>query len=410
MNKGFVVRASKFRHVFGKSVKKEEHYENVQSNASAPDSNLVDASPRYFAVPWRGGGGPFVVWPLNKTGRLPQDVPMCTGHGGPIMDLQFSPFCGDGDQIIASASDDTTTKIWKVPSEGLEKDLDEAAATLSGHYKKVILVRWNPIANNVIATVSFDNTIKLWDVESGKEKGSFGDHPDAIQSFDWNFNGSRYATYCKDKQARIIDPRNNETVNTYGGHQGTKAARFSWLGDRPMFCTIGFSKQSERQIFFWDERDCSKPLSEVQIDIASGTLLPFFDPDTSLLYLAGKGDTNIRYFEIEDTDPFQYYLAQFLGKDPQRGLCMVPKRGLDVDKCEITRFLRLSQNAIEPVSFSVPRKGDQFQSDIYPDTFAGKCSLSGADWFNGANAGPMMKSMNPADSTVRPVVKGSSQT
>eukprot|EP00961_Rhodomonas_salina_P015609 209477-Rhodomonas_salina.1 len=54
-----------------------------------------------------------------------------------------------------------------------------------------------------------------------------------------------------------------------------------------MFCTIGFSKQSERQIFFWDERDTSKSLSEVQIDIASGTLLPFFDSDTSLLYLAG---------------------------------------------------------------------------------------------------------------------------
>ena len=39
-----VVRASKFRHVFGKAVKKEDQYENIQSTASAPDSNLCDAN------------------------------------------------------------------------------------------------------------------------------------------------------------------------------------------------------------------------------------------------------------------------------------------------------------------------------------------------------------------------------
>jgi WD40 repeat protein len=26
-------------------------------------------------------------------------------------------------------------------------------------------VRWNPIAANVLATVSYDNTIKIWDIE-----------------------------------------------------------------------------------------------------------------------------------------------------------------------------------------------------------------------------------------------------
>ena len=50
----------------------------------------------------------------------------------------------------------------------------------------------------------------------------------------------------------------------------------------------------------------------------------------------------------------------------------VPKRGLDTGNCEIMRFLRLTQNAMEPVSFTVPRKGDQFQSDLYPDTCAGR--------------------------------------
>jgi coronin-1B/1C/6 len=244
-------------------------------------------------------------------------------------------------------------------------------------------------------------------VESGKERLSFDSHPDAIQSFNWNYNGSLYGTYCKDKLIRLVDPRNNAVADTFQGHAGTKAARVCFLGNRNMFCSIGFSKQSERQIFFWDARDTSKALTEVQIDVASGTLLPFFDTDTSMLYLAGKGDTNIRYFEIDDEPPYQYFVANFVGKEPQRGLACVPKRGLETGNCEIMRFLRLTRNGLEPVSFSVPRKGDQFQSDLYPDTFAGRPSLSAAEWFKGGNAQPIMMSLNPKDvgSAIRAVVK-----
>jgi WD40 repeat protein len=199
-----VVRSSKFRHVFGKTVRKEDQYENVQCNASAPDSYLVDANSKYVCLPWRGGGGPFVVWPLNKTGRLPQQVPLCTGHSGTVMDLHFNPFV---DECVASASDDTTAKVWMVPEGGPTEDIEKERVSLVGHHKKVIQERWNPIAANVLATVSYDNTIKIWDVEhSGAEKLSFEQHTDAIQSFDWNYNGSLYGTYCKDKKIRLVDP------------------------------------------------------------------------------------------------------------------------------------------------------------------------------------------------------------
>ena len=397
-----VVRASKFRHAFGKAAKKEEQYENVQSTASAPDSNLMDANTKYFALPWRGGGGPFVVWPLSKNGRLPKDMNMFIGHGGPVMDLHFSPF---NQECLATASDDTTVKVWNIPSE-MTSDVDDAQVTLTGHNKKVILVRWNPVANNVLSSVSYDNTIKIWDVESGVERSSFNDHPETIHSFDWNFNGSKYLTYCKDKMVRIIDPRNSRIASSFTGHQGTKGARVTFLGDRPMFATIGFSRQSDRQIFFWDERETSKALYELQIDIASGTLIPFFDADTNLLYVAGKGDTNIRYFEIDDAEPYQYYISQYSGKDQQRGLAMVPKRGLDLAGNEIARFLRLVQTAVEPVSFSVPRKGDQFQDDLYPPSFSGRPSMSCAEWFSGSNAAPQLMSLKPgSEPQLRPVVK-----
>jgi coronin-1B/1C/6 len=176
----------------------------VQCNASAPDSNLLDANSKYFCCPWRGGGGPFVVSSLKKTGRFPPDIPLCTGHSGTVQDLHFNPFV---DEMVATASDDTTARVWVVPEGGPTQDIEKEEVSLLGHHKKVIQVRWNPVASNVLATVSYDNTIKVWDIEhSGTEKCSFDSHPDAIQSFDWNFNGSLYATYCKDKQIRLIDP------------------------------------------------------------------------------------------------------------------------------------------------------------------------------------------------------------
>lgn len=50
-----------------------------------------------------------------------------------------------------------------------------------------------------------------------------------------------------------------------------------------------------------------------------------------------QGDSSIRYFEITDEAPFVHYLNTFSSKEPQRGMGFMPKRGLDVSKCEIAR-------------------------------------------------------------------------
>jgi len=55
-----VVRASKYRHVFGKAQAKESWYEGIQgAGINAPDSNLVACNAKYFALAWKGGGGEY---------------------------------------------------------------------------------------------------------------------------------------------------------------------------------------------------------------------------------------------------------------------------------------------------------------------------------------------------------------
>jgi len=387
-----VVRASKYRHVFGQPAKTEECYQNVNATRSAWDSNYIRANPKYFAVCWEaGGGGSLAVIANENQGKLAQgNVPLFAGHKGAVLDLDFHPF---NDNLIASVSEDATIMIWGIPEGGPTKTVTEPLQTLHGHKRKVGTANFNPIANNVLATTSTDFTVKIWDIEQGKNIRTVDGHADIIQSIDWNYNGSRLATTCKDKKARIFDPRTESISQEVVAHQGVKGSRVCWMKDKVL--TIGFSKTSEREFNIYDPRKFSEPISHLSIDTSAGVIMPFFDHDTNILFLAGKGDGNIRYYEIVDEAPYFFYLSEFKSATPQRGLAFYPKRSLNVSECEIARALKLTPNKVEPISFRVPRKSELFHDDLFPDTFSGEPSLSATEWNNGKDAEPKTVSLAP---------------
>ncbi|KAJ1982100.1 Coronin-like protein crn1 [Dimargaris verticillata] len=368
------VRPSKFRHVFGTPTKRDHCYDSLRVTNSAWDTNLVKVNPRYLAVNWSaGGGGAFAVLPLENT--------------GPVLDTDFSPF---NDSVIASASEDTRAMVWVIPEDlaDLEESIDKPAVVLKGHGRKVGHVLFNPVAENVLATSSADLTVRLWDIEKGVQHQQLTGHKDNIQSMTWNWNGTLLATHSRDKKLRIFDARANQVVQETSGHQGIKGARITWLGDTPRLASTGFSRSSERQLYIWDTADLSKPLREVSIDLSSGILMPFYDPDTKMLYLAGKGDGNIRYFEFENDE--MYYLAEYKSGEPQRGMASMPKRGLSTSDCEVMRFYKLTASMVEPVSFTVPRRSDAFQADIYPPALGDEPALTADQYFAGETADPVL--------------------
>lgn len=79
----------------------------------------------------------------------------------------------------------------------------------------------------------------------------------------------------------------------------------------------------------------------------------------------------------------------------------MPKRVCDASICEIDRFLRLTNNVVEVVSFIVPRKtqATHFQSDIFPPAPSGEPGLTAARWLSGASAALPTISMKPAHLT-----------
>ncbi|KAL8940282.1 MAG: hypothetical protein Q9216_002894 [Gyalolechia sp. 2 TL-2023] len=389
---GRFVRSSKYRHVFGRSTRKEQCYDNLRISKNAWDTNLVKANPQYLAVNWEAsGGGAFAVIPLNEKGRLPEQLPLFRGHKAVVLDTDWNPF---DDSLIASGSDDGRAFIWRVPEDfTLRPEEGEAPKDVgplkqfTGHSRKVGHVLFNPAAANVLATSSGDYTVKIWDVEAGSPRLT-QKHTDIVQSLSWSANGSLIVTTSRDKKLRIWDVRQEAPAHTVQGHAGAKNSRVTWMGEHDRIATTGFSKMSDRQLGLWDLRDPKEPIGGFQmLDSISGVCMPFWDDSTQCLYLAGKGDGNIRYFEYEH-DKFEY-LSEYKSADPQRGVAFLPKRGVNTHDNEVMRaFKTVNDSYIEPISFIVPRRAEVFQGDIYPPVIGTRPAMSAAEWFDGMEGLP----------------------
>ncbi|KAF9573321.1 Coronin-like protein crn1 [Mortierella alpina] len=382
------VRPSKYRHVYGTVARRELSYDNVKVSGNAWDTNLIKVNPKFFSLNWNSsGGGAFAVIPLSMTGKISDALPLYRGHSAAVLDTDFSPF---NDNLIASGAEDSKVFIYTIPDELGEVDIDPIVR-LNSHGRKVGQVLFNPVAENVLLSASADLTMKLWDVEKGLEKQEITGHMEIIQSVAWNYNGTLVATTCRDKKLRVFDVRSNKIVQQADSHQGVKGSRVVWLGTGDRLATTGFSKMSDRQVNIWDSSNLEKPLKSTNLDTSSGVIMPFFDNDSNMLYLAGKGDGNIRYYEYENDELFT--LSEFGSNTPQRGLAFMPKRALNVNDCEIARAYKVSNGMVEPISFTVPRKSDSFQADLFPDCVGDEASLTADAWFGGETASPKLISL-----------------
>ena len=117
--------------------------------------------------------------------------------------------------------------------------------------------------------------------------------------------------------------------------------------------------------------------------------------DSTLVFsqlLITSSDGNIRYFELEN-DKFEF-LSEHKSADPQRGVAFMPKRGVNMHENEVARaYKTVNDQYIEPVSFIVPRRSENFQDDIYPPTAGVTPAMSSSEWLGGKEAIPPKISM-----------------
>jgi len=385
---GRFVRQSKYRHMFGTLNKKEKAYQNIKP-ALAGEGNFLASSALYTAVPLTGGGGPVQIIRNGSYEKYTTVVGKLNVHKNPVLDLQFSPY---DHALLATGDDVGQVNVTRLPDvstlpetvkDGKQdhKATDAYAAIMAGlsalavlpdcHVKKVSNISWSPNFRNILGSSGFDNAVKIFDVDACKNIATL-EQSDQPYSFDWNSDSSRIAVMRKDKTIVIIDPRDNKSEIKAEGLDA-KPGRVVWADPARKLIATGV-KGGSRVIATYDPKKFNTPLAVLDVDQGGSVLTPYYDPDTSVLFLPGKGDATLRYYEImekDETEAYCFPLSEFRDSESSKGGCFLPKSACDVSKCEITIFYRLMRDWISPVSFTVPRKSETFQADLFPDTYQG---------------------------------------
>ena len=173
---GRFVRQSSFRHVFGTAEKPENQFLSLKASFNG-DGSFIAGNGKYLAYAGQGGGGPVVIQTMNDVGRAKLNVPKLAVHKAKVLDFAFNPFI---DEIIATGGEDCYIKISKIPDGGLTENLTKAEVTLEGHERKITSLKFHPTANNVLTSISYDKTVKIWDIETGAEQLSFNQFDDHV--------------------------------------------------------------------------------------------------------------------------------------------------------------------------------------------------------------------------------------
>ncbi|VEN52883.1 unnamed protein product [Callosobruchus maculatus] len=391
-------RVSKFRHLKGTPAHKSFHIENIR-NISRQISGECDgfhANPERCAVPLAGPGGKIAIVELSRYGRLPDGVlPSLVNGTSTVQDFAWDPFC---DRRLATVCDDGTARLWRIPEGGLPEPTATPEKEWRAHQDKIYFVKWHPTAEDVLATGSYDMTIKIWDLTTLTEKITLKGHVDQMFSFAWSPCGSFCATVSRDSKVRVYKPRQGDQPIREGkGPEGNRGARIVWALDGRYIVVTGFDKVSERQISVYKSNDLSSPLNTIGLDVSPAILIPFYDDDSSTLFVTGRGDSTIYAFEITEESPHICPLSHHRSSTLHQGLSFLPKNVCDVSNVEFAKALRLTNNSIEPLSFTVPRiKTDLFQDDLFPKTrVTWKPTLTSTEWFSGKDKLPERISLKP---------------
>ncbi len=114
-----------------------------------------------------------------------------SGHTWAVLTVAFSP---DG-KILASGSDDNTIKLWEV-------NTGQLICTLVGHSWSVVAVTFSTDGEMLISG-SRDKTVKLWSVSTKKEIATLSGHVDSVSAVGVSPDAQQIVSGSRDKTIKL---------------------------------------------------------------------------------------------------------------------------------------------------------------------------------------------------------------
>jgi serine/threonine protein kinase len=236
------------------------HEDGVTAIAISPDSQLL-ASASYDTT--------IKLWSL-LTKNL---VKTLSEHRDRVTDVAIS----SNGHLLASASHDKLIRLWSLPDGTLQQ-------TLEGHLHKINAIAFSPNGRMLLSSSSRET--KVWSVQTGRLLRDLAHHrADTVRAIAFNETGKMCAIGYLDGTIEYWNPTTGQLLRTLSNPAGgVTSLAFSpdgqWLAG-----SIG------RTLQLWDARTCA-PLRTLE-QTSDGSFSVAFSPDSQLLASGGDRDVTL---------------------------------------------------------------------------------------------------------------------
>uniref|UniRef100_A0AC35GIZ7 DUF1899 domain-containing protein n=1 Tax=Panagrolaimus sp. PS1159 TaxID=55785 RepID=A0AC35GIZ7_9BILA len=400
---------------------------DINSRISS-DGIFFTACGKYAAVALSKIEGSVAIYDLDISGRTPEGCLDAVFNKAQIMDLQFDPF---NNEKILCALANGRLKLWDIsdtpyctnrvpnkaqPEPGMRNVISEEdtkhltlskltpLADISCQVPKVVIARYNPIVQNLVAVAGSDGTILVINLENAEELFKTKYHKSAIVSLSWSNDGMRLITVDRDSLFVLSDIRKENDGITVKKEFKSKSPRAIFTGHiGNEFILVTYLQGSLHK---WSLMDLNlNIIKEEELGSSQGnqSLRPFYDYDTGIFMMASKSSPCIFMSQVT-SDGFIQDILQTTLTSPHQAIALLPKNVVDCEAIEIIRVVRLTNNSIEIIPFVVPRREKNlFLRELYPLALVTwKPSMKLDEWLSHKNLSPKYFDLKPDSMTEMP--------